>query len=62
MPDEEFEGAMTMKSPKYKTSLLYGTKLMVLPKDLYDMLVMFVKKIRPVLVKKYQSEDGKLGN
>ena len=48
--DDEFE-AMVIKSPKYKTSMLYGAKLMVLPLDIYKLLRMYIKTLRPILTK-----------
>ena len=59
--DEEYENAKTIKSKKYKTSMLYGTKLMVLPKDVYGLLIMYIDKIRPILTSNYAAEDKKLG-
>ena len=61
VPDTEWAGAWVIKSHKYKTSILYGTKLLILPRDIYDMLVMYIKKLRPIITAKYQSDDEKLG-
>ena len=46
--DEEYE-AYVFKSTKYKTSLVYGAKIMVLPRDLYNSLKTFIEKVHPVL-------------
>lgn len=37
----------SFKSKKYKTSLIYGVKYMWLPADLYDILMAFIKYVRP---------------
>ena len=58
--DPEFVGAMTIKSDKYKTSILYGTKIMVIPTDLYAMICMYIKKIRPILTVKYREKEAGL--
>ena len=56
--DEEFE-AMVIKSVKYKTSMLYGAKLMVVPKDIHQLLKMYINVLRPILTKKYTDETGR---
>jgi integrase len=58
--DEEFPNARTIRSSKYKTSLLYGTKIMVLPLDIYNLLLMYIEVLRPVLTEKYKDEDAAL--
>ena len=58
--DEEFPNARTIKSSKYKTSLLYGTKIMVLPLDIYNLLMTYIEFIRPFLTKNYKAEDEAL--
>ena len=48
---ENFTFAKCIKSKKYKTSLLYGTKIILVANHVFDQLEVFVKKIRPVLIK-----------
>ena len=55
--DGEFEVIM-IKSEHYKTSMLYGAKLMVLPVDIYQLLEMYVKKLRPILTRNYVDKTG----
>ena len=58
--DEEFPNARAIRSTKYKTSLLYGTKIMVVPNDVYKLLVFYIKVLRPVLTQRYKDEDEAL--
>ena len=42
--------AMVMKSEIYKTSIIYGDKLIVIPSDVWVQLGNYVKHIRPLLI------------
>lgn len=46
--NEEF-GAFTFKSSKYKTSMIYGSKEMVVPEDLFKSIQIYVEKIHPII-------------
>ena len=48
--------AMCVRSPHYKTSLLYGEKKLLFGKDLYKQLKYYVKYLRPLLTQD-QSND-----
>lgn len=48
--DVDFPGSWNIKSTRYKTSMLYGTKMITLTADLYGLLKYFVSLLRPVLV------------
>ena len=48
--DQEFKGAMIFRSPKYKTSMLYGTKLLLVPNDLYNFLKKYIDFCRPIIL------------
>ncbi|XP_066921309.1 uncharacterized protein [Clytia hemisphaerica] len=43
--------AMILKSELYKTSIIYGDKLIVLPNDLFSQLTNYIKFIRPTIIK-----------
>ena len=45
---EEFP-AYVFKSKNYKTSIIYGTKIMVVPEDIYNFYKIFVNYVRPII-------------
>ena len=47
-PHEDLN-AHVFKSSKYKTSIIYGSKMMVVPNDLYPIILQFVEKLRPII-------------
>ena len=55
--DAEYKGAMVLRSKKYKTSMLYGTKLLLLGKDIFVYLNKYIKYCRPVILGKANKED-----
>lgn len=44
-----YVGAYLLKSPKYKTSLLYGSKTIVVSKELFQWLKIHISKLRPLI-------------
>ena len=52
---EEFGNAKVIESPKYKTSMLYGKKLMILPNDVFELVEKYIRFLRPKIV---NDEDG----
>ncbi|XP_057302645.1 uncharacterized protein LOC130636789 isoform X2 [Hydractinia symbiolongicarpus] len=46
---EEYPGYMVFTNSRYKTSTIYGEKVIVLPKNVFEHLKYYVKEIRPVL-------------
>ena len=47
---EEIENAYTFTSTKYKTSLVYGAKIILVSRAVYMQLKIYVKMIRPILI------------
>ena len=56
LPDEKFLGAMVLRNKKYKTSMLYGDKIIVIPKDIFDLLKKYIKYVRPLLLQNKKDE------
>ena len=54
---EEFPNAKAIVSSKYKTSMLYGKKMMVLANDIFALLELYVRRLRPFVV----DDQDKLG-
>ena len=47
---EEFPNAKCIISIKYKTSMLYGKKMMVLPIDVFKILEIYITVLRPQII------------
>uniref|UniRef100_A0A7M5XG57 Uncharacterized protein n=1 Tax=Clytia hemisphaerica TaxID=252671 RepID=A0A7M5XG57_9CNID len=43
--------AMVVKSEKYKTSLIYGEKLLVIPNAVFHQIKMYIEHLRPIIIK-----------
>ena len=48
-PESEYN-AICLKSMNYKTSLLYGEKMILLPNDLHKIMKFFIKHLRPLFI------------
>ena len=53
----EYNNARSIKSLNYKTSLLYGEKMILLPEVLYQLLVIYFEKLRPLFIQDDNEED-----
>lgn len=47
----DYPNARIMRNPRYKTSMLYGEKILVLSDVTYRHLIAYVNTLRPLLVK-----------
>ena len=56
---EEIQGSYTFSNTKYKTSLIYGTKIILVSTAVYNQLKLFIKLIRPILIND-ESKSSKL--
>ena len=45
-----------MKSKNYKTSVIYGDKIIVIPEDMEAMFKMYVEQIRPYIMTKGEED------
>ena len=55
--DPEFEDAFCISSTRYKTSMLYGTKIMVVDEQLKNDLLQYIKTYLPVLTPSPKDRD-----
>lgn len=51
--------AMVVASEKYKTSLIYGEKLLVIPGDVWVLLMNYIKHMRPLVIQDDNAEPCK---
>ena len=55
VPEPDYENGMSFRSANYKTSLLYGEKIILLPKECYQRMKFFVYHLRKQFI-----DDGHL--
>ena len=48
--DKTLREAYLIKNKKYKVSIIYGAKILLLSKDIYDQLQLYIKYIRPKFI------------
>lgn len=48
--NEEYENARSISSSNYKTSMLYGKKVLMLSEEVYQYLLSYIKYLRPLFV------------